>query len=198
MWCEEVAKVKRAAYANETYWGKPIPNFGDPNADILIVGLAPAAHGANRTGRMFTGDRSGQWLYRALYQAGLANQPTYEYSDDGLRLNRVLITAVNHCAPPDNKPTPEEIANCSEYLTRTLASREWRAILCLGGIAWSQTHRALGLRPVPKFGNGAETLGQTPILGSYHPSQQNTFTGRLTESMLAQTMTRLVQLADRH
>lgn len=186
-WCTEVAEVKRKSFADEEYWGLPVPNFGDPNATGLIVGLAPAAHGANRTGRMFTGDRSGDWLYAALYRAGLANQPAATHTEDGLKLNGVLITAINHCAPPANKPTREEMLNCRPWLTQTLELRPWRAILCLGGIAWTNTHQTLGRKP-PKFGHGHVSEGAPPILGCYHPSQQNTFTGRLTEAMLDEVL----------
>lgn len=184
-WREEVAQTKRRAFAEESYWGRPVPNFGDPNATHLIVGLAPAAHGANRTGRMFTGDRSGDWLYRALHRAGVASQAQSERANDGMKLRGVLITAVNHCAPPDNKPTPDEVANCSDYLTEVLTGRLWDAVLCLGGIAWDRVHRTLGMARRP-FGHGAEAQSPTGmhLVGSYHPSQQNTFTGRLTEAML--------------
>lgn len=185
-WREKVAAEKRASFKDWVYWGKAVPNFGDPSADLLIVGLAPAAHGANRTGRMFTGDRSGDWLYRALYKAGLANQPNSESADDGLILHNVLITATVHCAPPDNKPLPEEFANCLPYLTETLDLKNWRSILCLGSIAWQAVHKHFGIRPLPKFSHGAtHKIASGPlIVGSYHPSQQNTFTGKLTEEML--------------
>lgn len=188
-WRERVAVEKRKSFESETYWGRPVPNFGDPEATRLIVGLAPAAHGANRTGRMFTGDRSGQWLYRALYRAGVANQPTFEYADDGLKLNGVLITAVCHCAPPENKPTPDEISNCNRYMSELIYDQtRWKSILCLGGIAWGQVFKTLGER-VPKFGHGVVIDGgKFRIVGSYHPSQQNTFTGRLTEEMLDEAL----------
>lgn len=182
-WREDVARVKRASFASEEYWGKPVPCFGDPNAAKLIVGLAPAAHGANRTGRMFTGDRSGEWLYRALHKAGVANQPTAVSAADGLKLTGVLITAVAHCAPPDNKPTRDEIANCRPFLERVLLSRQWESVLCLGSVAWEAVFRLHGERP-PRFGHLALwQIKAIPIVASYHPSQQNTFTGKLTEPM---------------
>ena len=184
-WREEVGRVKRRSFQDWTYWAKPVPDFGDPHADRLIVGLAPAANGANRTGQMFTGDRSGDWLYRALHKAGAANLPKADQIEDGLALKGVLITATCHCAPPDNKPTPDEIANCRPYLEQMLASRRWVSVLCLGSIAWSNVLRALGEKQ-QKFGHLAihETTSGIRLVGSYHPSQQNTFTGKLTEEML--------------
>lgn len=183
-WRERVALEKRKSFSNEEYWGRPVPYFGDPDAELLIVGLAPAAHGANRTGRMFTGDRSGDWLYRALHKAGIANQSLAESRTDGLVLTGALIGAVCHCAPPDNKPLPTEVDNCSEYLGRILTAKIWRGILCLGGISWNRTHKHLGER-APKFGHAVVShLQDTTVVASYHPSQQNTFTGRLTEPML--------------
>lgn len=185
-WREKVAREKRASFQDWEYWGKPVPNFGDPDGDLLIVGLAPAAHGANRTGRMFTGDRSGDWLYRALHKAGLASQAEAVSADDGLQLNGVLITAAVHCAPPDNKPLPSEFQACAPYLSETLDAKPWRAILCLGSIAWQAVHRHFGTKPLPKFSHGAvfESPSGLKVVGSYHPSQQNTFTGKLTEEML--------------
>lgn len=183
-WREQVAREKRRSFADEEYWGKPVPDLGDPAATGLIIGLAPAAHGANRTGRMFTGDRSGDWLFRALYRAGLANQAEATSAEDGLELNRVLITASVHCAPPQNKPTAEEIANCDPYLQELLA-QEWNSMLCLGGLAWRRLFLSLGVKPMPKFAHGEEWQHDGfSVFGSYHPSQQNTFTGRLTEAML--------------
>lgn len=195
-WCRQVAAEKRKSFADQEYWGKPVPNFGDPQATGLVVGLAPAAHGANRTGRQFTGDRSGDWLYRAFHRAGLANQPTASAIDDGLKLDRIMVTPVCHCAPPDNKPLPAEIENCAHFLRRTLSLRDYRAYLCLGSIAWTQLHREFGAKPVPKFGHGvvsASPLGK-PVLACFHPSQQNTFTGRLTEPMLDEVVQRFAEI----
>ena len=184
-WREQVAAEKRKSFSSDEYWGRPVPYFGDPLADRLILGLAPAAHGANRTGRMFTGDRSGDFLFASLFRLGVANQPTSVSADDGLQLKGVLIAATCHCAPPANKPSPDEIENCRGYFVRLLSSRRWKSVLCLGGIAWDHLHRVSGERP-PKFGHGAlSTLASGVVgVGCYHPSQQNTFTGRLTELML--------------
>ena len=190
-WCRSVALEKRRAYAGEDYWGRPVANFGDPQARMLIVGLAPAAHGANRTGRMFTGDRSGEWLYRALHKSGFASQPQATSRDDGLRLIDCAITAACHCAPPGNKPTREELAQCTDWLDRTLALVPVKVFVALGQIAW-QTVVAAARRagwhhgPQPKFAHAARAplAGGRWLVGSYHPSQQNTFTGRLTEPML--------------
>jgi uracil-DNA glycosylase len=202
--CKAIAKEKRKSFRDQIYWGRPVPNFGAKKAKLLIVGLAPAAHGANRTGRMFTGDRSGDWLYRALHKAGFASQATSISSDDGLELNDCVITAVAHCAPPDNKPLPEEISNCSEYFARTFALYEPRVILALGSIGWNATIAELKKQGVwtgarPEFSHGAEVkLGDDLVLlGSYHPSQQNTFTGRLTEPMFDQLFSRAMHLLGR-
>ena len=196
-WRETVAAEKRAAYRDEEYWGRPVPSFGPADARVLIVGLAPAAHGANRTGRMFTGDRSGDWLYRALWQAGLANQQHSRSRDDGLELIGTRISAVVHCAPPANRPSIAERDQCLPYLRRELAAlTDLRVILCLGGYAWDNVTRELGLRPRPRFGHGAEApSAELTLLGSYHPSQQNTFTGRLTEEMLESVCKRARTLA---
>ena len=187
-----MAAVKRRAYRDWDYWGKPVPAFGDLQARILILGLAPAAHGANRTGRMFTGDRSGDWLYRALHQTGFASQPSSVSRDDGLQLRGVYITAAAHCAPPDNKPTPEELRNCRPYLERELALPNLRVVLALGKIAFDQYLGILKDRGVIQsrapfvFGHNRlfRTPGQPTLISSYHPSQQNTSTGKLTEKML--------------
>ena len=191
--CHRVASEKRRAFLDWDYWGRPVPNFGDSQARLLIVGLAPAAHGANRTGRMFTGDRSGDWLYRALYKAGFANLPTAESVDDGLALSDCAITAVCHCAPPGNRPTRDEIVNCSPFLIDVLDQLPVQVIVALGQLAWNEILREAKRRnwltgARPKFGHGHEVslADQRWLVGSYHPSQQNTFTGRLTEPMLDQ------------
>ena len=186
-WREEVARVKRAAFAGQEYWGRPLPGFGDPAARVLILGLAPAAHGGNRTGRIFTGDRSGDWLFAALWRAGFANQPTSVARDDGLKLTGCYVTAAVRCAPPANRPLPSERDNCQEYMLRELdLLTSLRVIVCLGGFAWEAALRALAApRPRPRFGHGATAkLDRFTLVGSYHPSQQNTFTGKLTETML--------------
>ncbi|MBI3404332.1 MAG: uracil-DNA glycosylase [Acidobacteria bacterium] len=198
--CEKVARIKRRAYMDWDYWGKPVPGFGDPQAELLIVGLAPGAHGANRTGRMFTGDRSGDFLYKALHRAGFANQPSSRQRDDGLKLRNAYITAVARCAPPDNKPIPVEICNCRSYLEKELEILQPRAVLALGKIAFDgflATLRERGdlpARPAFKFAHGVSfTLpGELPMLfGAYHPSQQNTQTGRLTEQMFSSVLNRI-------
>ena len=190
-WCQRVAREKRAAYRDWDYWGRPVANFGDPRARLLIVGLAPGAHGANRTGRMFTGDSSGLWLYRALQRAGFANQARAEHREDGLALVDCAITAAVHCAPPDNMPSREERERCRPWLAETFDLLPVKVIVALGGLAWQETVREVRRRgwyagPSPKFAHGAKILladGRT-LLGSYHPSRQNTHTRRLTEPML--------------
>ena len=197
-WRERVASEKRASFRDEEYWGRPIPGFGDGRARIVVLGLAPAAHGANRTGRVFTGDRSGDWLFRAMHRAGLANQPTSVSADDGLALSDAWVTAAVKCAPPANKPTTDERDACAPYLEREFALlRRARVVVCLGGFGYDAACRHFGLRPKPKFGHGVEVeLDGGPILlCSFHPSQQNTFTGRLTEPMLDGIFHRAVELA---
>ncbi len=202
-WCSEVARTKRKSFAAETYWGKPVPGFGDAAAPIWIIGLAPAAHGGNRTGRVFTGDRSGDFLYAALHRAELANQPHSVSRDDGLQLMGVYISAAGRCAPPENKPTREELANCQEWLDRELAAlTRLKVIVALGGIAWDAALKLLARsgnvlpRPRPAFGHAAEVaIGQRTLLGCYHVSQQNTFTGRLTESMIDLVLSRAREIA---
>ncbi|HEY7703410.1 MAG TPA: uracil-DNA glycosylase [Acidimicrobiia bacterium] len=201
-WREQTAREKRAAFRDETYWGRPVPSFGEERALILLVGLAPAAHGGNRTGRMFTGDRSGDFLYRALHAAGLANQPDSIAIDDGLTLIGCRVTAAVRCAPPANKPTPAEIEQCSQWLLPELAI-ERRVVVALGAIAFRAVLRLaprLGWllpRPLPKFGHGAEVaVDKGPrLLASYHPSQQNTFTGKLDQEMLVAVLRRAAAVA---
>ena len=202
-WREEVARTKRAAYADDEYWGRPVPSFGDAAARVLIVGLAPGAHGANRTGRMFTGDRSGEWLFGALHRAGLANRPDSEWRDDGLALTSAWLTAAVRCVPPANKPTSAERRACQPFLQRELrALGGLRAIVALGGFAWDAILPVLSdlgytvPSPKPKFGHGAEVeIDDLTLIGSYHPSQQNTFTGRLTREMFDAVWARAVALA---
>jgi uracil-DNA glycosylase family 4 len=197
-WREEVARAKRAAFAQDEYWGRPLPGFGDPRAPVVVLGLAPAAHGGNRTGRIFTGDRSGDWLFAALYRAGFANQPESVARDDGLRLTECWVTAAVRCAPPANRPSVAERDTCLPYFTRELELLEGaRVIVCLGGFAWEAALRVLGpVRPKPRFAHGAEvTAGGMQLLGCYHVSQQNTFTRRLTEPMLDAVFSRARELA---
>ena len=198
-WRERIADERRAAFAGEEYWGRPVAGFGDPNARVLVVGLAPAAHGANRTGRMFTGDRSGDWLFRALHRAGFANQPRSTSVDDGLALIDCYVTSAVHWAPPGNRPTAEEQDECSAWLEREFeAFADLRTIVALGGIGFDRVLRVGRGRgweipvPKPKFGHGVELrlTDQITLIASYHPSQQNTFTGRLTERMLDSVLLR--------
>lgn len=185
-WREKVAVEKRASFRDETYWGKPVAGFGDPDARLVVVGLAPAAHGANRTGRMFTGDRSGDFLFAAMHRTGFASQPTSVSRDDGLTLTDAWVTSPVRCAPPGNKPTVVERDTCRPFLEEELTLLPWRVVLVLGGFGFGVMSSMLGLRPRPKFGHGVEvSLGDGRVLlGCFHVSQQNTFTGRLTEGML--------------
>ena len=205
-WRERVAADPPKRYRGEGYWARPLPGFGDPGAPIVVVGLAPAAHGGNRTGRFFTGDRSGDWLFAAMHRAGLANQPASEHRDDGLRLEGAYVTAVNRCPPPGNRPTPAERDNCLPYLVRELRLLDARVLVALGSFAWENSLRALAElgaaipRPRPRFGHGAELeleLGERPLalVGCFHPSQQNTFPGKLTEPMMDAVFARARRLA---
>jgi uracil-DNA glycosylase family 4 len=202
-WRERVAQEKVARFADEDYWGKPVPGFGDSGARILILGLAPAAHGGNRTGRIFTGDRSGDFLFASLHRCGLANQATSVSWDDGLTLSDAYVTAVNRCAPPGNKPTPEERDRCLPFLARELtALARLRVIVALGAFAWDGALRAIGETgaaipsPKPRFGHAAEVeVGPYVLLGCFHPSQQNTFTGKLTADMLDAVLHRAIEVA---
>jgi uracil-DNA glycosylase len=197
-WREQVGREKRAAYAAEEYWARPVPGFGSPTARVLIVGLAPAAHGGNRTGRVFTGDRSGDWLFRSMWRAGLANQPESRSVDDGLELVDAYIAAIVRCAPPANKPTIAERDRCRPYFERELALLPTvRVIVCLGAFAYENVAAVTGLRPRPKFGHGVEAVapGGVTLLCSFHPSQQNTFTGKLTDAMLDAVFQRAATLA---
>jgi uracil-DNA glycosylase family 4 len=206
-WREQVARERRAAFAHEVYWGRPLPGFGDPMARVLVLGLAPAAHGANRTGRMFTGDRSGSFLFAALWRTGFANQSASTGRDDGLELREMWITAAVRCAPPANRPTPAERDACLPWSLRELELlANTRVLLCLGAFAWDAALRltaslagpgASPRRPRPRFGHGAELIGPPySIIGCYHPSQQNTFTGRLTEPMIDAVLLRARELAE--
>jgi len=203
-WREEVAADPPKRFRGEAYWARPLPGFGDVEARILVAGLAPAAHGGNRTGRVFTGDRSADWLFAAMYRAGLANQPTSVHLGDGLTLRDAFVSAVVRCAPPQNKPTPAERDECIPYLARELELLpRTRVLVCLGSFAWDGTLRALRVagvetpRPKPRFGHRAEaSAGDYTLLGSFHPSQQNTFTGKLTEEMLDGVFERAKELAD--
>jgi len=196
-WREEIGRVKRAAYRNHDYWARGVPGFGDPAARLLVVGLAPAAHGANRTGRMFTGDRSGDWLYRALWRAGYASQPESTSRSDGLELTDAWVTSPVKCAPPANKPTTDERDRCRPYFARELAElSNVRAVVVLGLFGYQVACREFGIEPRPKFGHGVEVPmeGDRTLLCSYHVSQQNTFTGRLTEAMLDSVFTRAAEI----
>jgi uracil-DNA glycosylase len=197
IWREQVAREKRAAYRDEEYWGRPVPGFGDPQASLLIVGLAPAAHGGNRTGRIFTGDRSGDWLFGALYRAGYANHPTSTHRNDGLELRGAYIAACVRCAPPQNRPLPSERDACLPYLTREMTLlRTVQVIVCLGAFAYDGLAQVAHWKSRPKFGHGVEAGmpdGRT-VLCSFHPSQQNTFTGRLTLSMFDAVFARAREL----
>lgn len=201
-WREHVAVTKRRSFAGWDYWGRPVPGFGDPDARILLVGLAPAAHGGNRTGRIFTGDESGRFLYQALYRRGLSNRPESVSRGDGLRLSDIYITAVNRCCPPGNRPTPEERDNCLPYLVEEVQLlRNLQVIVPLGSFAWDGVVRALAAgghrtpRPRPRFGHGSEAfIGRYRLVGSFHVSQQNTFTGKLTPQMLDAVLARAAQL----
>jgi uracil-DNA glycosylase family 4 len=206
-WREQVARERRAAFAREEYWGRPLPGFGDPRARVLLLGLAPAAHGANRTGRMFTGDRSGDFLLAALWRTGFANQPRGTHREDGLRLRGAWITAAVRCAPPANRPTPAERDECLPWSVRELRLLEdVRVILCLGAFGWDAALRLTTTladpprsipRPRPRFGHGAELQSERyTLLGCYHPSQQNTFTGKLTEPMIDAVLSRARELAE--
>jgi uracil-DNA glycosylase family 4 len=202
-WREEVGRVKRRAYSGDAYWARPVPGFGDARAPLVVVGLAPGAHGANRTGRMFTGDASGDFLYAALHRAGLASQPRSERRGDGLALSRCFITAACRCVPPENRPAPDELARCAPFLDRELALLAPRALLALGAIAWDAVLGSLERggaavpRPRPRFAHGAEVhlAGAPALVGSYHVSRQNTNTGRLTAAMFDAVVSRASALA---
>ena len=193
-----MAREKRAAFADEDYWGRPVPGFGDPAADVFVLGLAPAAHGGNRTGRVFTGDRSGDWLFASMHRTGFANQPHSDHMDDGLELRGAFIAAAVRCAPPANRPLPAERDNCLPYAAEELRLNQPAVIECLGKFAWVAACLLHSVRPRPRFGHLAEfRIPDGPaLLGSFHPSQQNTFTGKLTEPMLDAVFTRAAQVAE--
>jgi uracil-DNA glycosylase len=199
-WRERVAREKRASFAHEEYWGRPVPGFGDPDARVFVLGLAPAAHGGNRTGRVFTGDRSGDWLFASMHRNGFANQAESVSPDDGLELHDAWVAAAVRCAPPANKPLPAERDNCLPYAREELSLMpQVRVIVCLGAFAWDAACRLYGIRPRPKFAHGAEFIvpaGGPVFLGCFHPSQQNTFTGKLTEPMMDAVFGRARALAD--
>jgi uracil-DNA glycosylase family 4 len=199
-WRERVAREKRASFADEEYWGRPVPGFGDPDARVFVLGLAPAAHGGNRTGRVFTGDRSGDWLFASMHRQGFANQPLSVSADDGLELRDAWVAAAVRCAPPANKPLPAERDNCLPYAREELSLMpQVRVIVCLGAFAWDAACRLYDVRPRPKFGHGAEFPlpdGGPTLLGCFHPSQQNTFTGKLTEPMMDSVFGRARALAN--
>ena len=199
-WREQIAEERRAAYRDQEYWGRPITGFGDPDARVVVLGLAPAAHGANRTGRVFTGDRSGDWLFRSMHTAGLANQPESVSVDDGLLLRDAWVTAAVRCAPPANKPSVEERDTCAGFLNSELELLvNTRVVVCLGAFGYEAACRHFGVRPRPKFGHAVEVPGdgsRPTLICSFHPSQQNTFTGRLTETMLDSVFHRAVAIAD--
>ena len=195
-WREKVACEKRAAFVHEDYWGRPVPGFGDPEAQVVVFGLAPAAHGANRTGRFFTGDRSGDFLFAALHRQRFANRPVSRHKDDGLSLKGAWISAAVRCAPPRNRPTPAERDACLPYAARELGLLNAKVVVCLGAFAWDAALRMYGVRPKPKFTHGSEHAeGAVTLLGCYHPSQQNTFTGVLTPAMLDGVLARARDLA---
>jgi uracil-DNA glycosylase len=196
-WREQVAREKRAAFADEEYWGRPVPGFGDPEARVFVLGLAPAAHGGNRTGRVFTGDRSGDWLFASMYRTGFANQPHSVRADDGLELRGAFVAAAVRCAPPANKPLPAERDNCLPYAAEELSLIRPAVVVCLGKFAWDAACLLLAVKPRPVFGHLAEhRVPEGPVLlGSFHPSQQNTFTGKLTEPMLDAVFERAAHIA---
>jgi uracil-DNA glycosylase len=196
-WRERVAREKRASFADQDYWGRPVPGFGDPAARVYVLGLAPAAHGGNRTGRVFTGDRSGDWLFASMHRTGFANQARSVERGDGLVLNGAFVAAAVRCAPPANRPLPEERDRCLPYATEELELLRPAVVLCLGAFAWDAACRLLDIRPRPRFGHAVEFAGEDgpTLLGCFHPSQQNTFTGKLTEPMTDAVFARARELA---